>query len=241
MRLVPAPPPAVTGSSFEVRIERGRSALRVHARAPGVSLEATFSGGPDGVSLRVTRGAETQHHARESIARHPALSAVLRLVADEVDASRRPSEELVASLLSSALVYASRVKTPVPLPRWGRPLRDRRVERAIELLNEDIARRWTVERLARAVGLSRPVFAREFQRALGLSPMRYLTQQRMQAAAALLMGSDAALAEVARRVGYESEFAFNRAFKRHFQVPPGIYRQQQMVVVCAVRCLSAAA
>jgi AraC-like DNA-binding protein len=124
---------------------------------------------------------------------------------------------------------------PVPLPRWGRPLRDRRVERAIELLNQDIARRWTVETLARQVGLSRPVFAREFQRMLGLSPMRYLTQRRMQEAAALLIGSDAALAEVARRVGYESEFAFNRAFKRQFQVPPGIYRQQRPVVACALR------
>lgn len=246
MRLVPAPlsasgsSPAAPGSPLDVRIERGRSALRVSASSPGVSLEATFSGGPDGVSLRVTRGAETHHYCRDSIARHPALSAVLRLVADEVDTSRRPSEELVASLLQSALVYVRRIDTPLPLPRWGRPPRDRRIERAIELLNEDIARRWTVERLARAVGLSRPVFAREFQRVLGMSPMRYLTQRRMQAAAALLMGSDAALAEVARRVGYESEFAFNRAFKRHFQVPPGIYRQQQPVVACAIR-LSAAA
>ena len=92
----------------------------------------------------------------------------------------------------------------------------------------------TVESLARRVGLSRPVFAREFQRALGLSPMRYLTQRRMLAAAALLLGSDAALAEVARRVGYESEFAFNRAFKRHYQVPPGVYRQQPPVA-CALR------
>jgi len=244
MRLVPAPPLAareVPSSSLDVRIERGRSALRVSARGSGVSLEATFSGGPDGVSLSVTRGAETHLYARDSIARHPALSAVLRLVADEVDLSRAPSEALIGSLLQSALIYVRRIDTPVPLPRWGRPVRDRRIERAIELLNEDITKRWTVESLARRVGLSRPVFAREFRRALGLSPMRYLSQRRMQAAAALLIGSDAALAEVARRVGYESEFAFNRAFKRHFQVPPGIYRQQQPVVACALHRLSAAA
>ena len=228
-------------SPFEVvRIERGRAALQVSARGAGVSLEATFSGGPDGVSLRVIRGGQARVLSRDAIARHPALSAVLRLVADEVDISRPPSEVLVASLLQSALIYVRRIDTPVPLPRWGRPLRDRRVERAIERLNEDIARRWTVERLAREVGLSRPVFAREFQRALGLSPMRYLTQRRMLAAAALLFGSDAALAEVARRVGYESEFAFSRAFKRHFSVPPGVYRQQQpqqqpAVVACALR------
>ena len=235
MRLVTAPPLSAHGSSLDVRIERGRSALRVSARGTGVSLEATFSGGADGVSLRVTGGdGEARLYSRETIARHPALSAVLRLVADEADGSRSPSTPLIGSLLQSALVYVRRIDTPLPLPRWGRPLRDRRIERAIELLNEDIARRWTVEGLARRVGLSRPVFAREFRRVLGLSPMRYLTQRRMQAAAALLMGSDAALAEVARRVGYESEFAFNRAFKRHFQVPPGIYRQQQPATVAAL-------
>ena len=57
---------------------------------------------------------------------------------------------------------------------WGRPLRDRRIERALALLEQDLSKYWTVEQLARAVGLSRPVFAREFVRLLELSPMRYL-------------------------------------------------------------------
>jgi AraC-like DNA-binding protein len=93
-------------------------------------------------------------------------------------------------------------------------------------LNLDITKRWTVELLARAVGLSRPVFAKKFVRTLGRSPMRYLTQQRMQLAAALLLDPDATLAEVANRVGYQSEFAFSRAFKRHHDVPPGEYRRR---------------
>lgn len=232
--------PPLPGPLLDIRIERGRSALRVSACTADVVLEATFSGGPDGVSLRITRGAETRSFSRDSIAAHPALSAVLRLIADEVDASRQPSEQLIGSLLTSALVYARRIGTPVPLRHWGRPLRDRRIERAIELLNEDLARRWSVDLLARQVGVSRPVFAREFQRMLGLSPMRYLTQRRMQVAAALLLGSDAALAEVARRVGYDSPFAFNRAFKRYYQLPPGVYRQQRPVALVS-SCYSAAA
>ena len=69
--------------------------------------------------------------------------------------------------------------------------------------------------------------------------MRYLTQRRMQVAAALLHGSDAALAEVARRVGYESEFAFNRAFKRHYAVPPGVYRQRPIVALASVQRMAA--
>jgi AraC-like DNA-binding protein len=243
---------------LEVHVERGRAALRVVARAPDAQpellVEATFSGGADGVPLRITqgnlaKGSLTRAFSREAIARHPALSAVLRLIADEVDvcdgthrtasSDRADSAALLPFLFRSLLVYVARISTSVPLPKWGRPLRDLRIEKAITLLNSDICRRWTVELLARAVGLSRPVFARQFARALGLSPMRYLTQRRMQVAAALLHGSDAALAEVARRVGYESEFAFNRAFKRHYDVPPGVYRQRPIVALASVARMAA--
>lgn len=224
-------------SPLSVQIERGRSALRVVARSvepsPSVLIEATFSGGPDGVWLRLTRaGRAPQILSKEALAQHPALSGVLRLIADEVDFPKplrvvKPHGEAVLGLLfQTLLVYVARMPVAVPLPRWGRPLRDERVERALELLTSDIAKRWTVELLARAVGLSRPVLAERFLRVLGLSPMRYLSQQRMQVAAALLLGTDASLAEVAARIGYQSEFAFNRAFKRHFQVPPGVYRQR---------------
>jgi AraC-like DNA-binding protein len=221
--------------TLSVRVERGRAALRVAAQTlepqPSISIEATFSGGPDGVWLRLTEQGQSRVFSRDAVARHPALSAVLRLIADEVDLGKPASENLLGFLFRSLLVYVARMPVAVPLPKWGRPLRDARVERAVELLNADISKRWTVERLARAVGLSRPVFARQFLRVLGLTPMRYLTQKRMRAAAALLLGSDASLAEVASHVGYRSEFAFNRAFKRHYRVPPGVYRQERPAAV----------
>jgi AraC-like DNA-binding protein len=213
-----------------VQIDRGRHALRVTARArePGavVLIEATFSGGPEGIWFRLTEAGESRVFSRDLIARHPPLSAVLRLIGDEVDLSKPPSEVLLGLLFRSLLVYVSRMTLAVPLPRWGRPLRDRRIERALELLHADLSKCWTVELLARAVGLSRPAFARQFVRILELSPMRYLADRRMQLAAALLHGSDAGLAEIAARVGYHSEFAFSRAFKRHHRVPPGVYRRQ---------------
>jgi len=214
--------------ALSVCVERGRAALRVIActpeAEPALRVEATFSGGAEGMWFRLTQAGASRVFSRDAVARHPALSALLRLIADEVDAQKPPSEALPL-LFRSLLVYARRMSTPVPLPKWGRPLRDARVERALELLNRDIARRWTVELLARAAGLSRPALARQFLRVLGLSPMRYLTQKRMQAAAEMLLGTDAALAEVARQVGYSSEFAFNRAFRKHYQVPPGAYRR----------------
>jgi AraC-like DNA-binding protein len=226
-----------------VNVERGRSALRVVARTPepepAVLVEATFSGAADGIWFRLTQAGEARVFSREAIARHPALSAVLRLIADEVDLAKPLSEPLLAFLFRSLLVYVARMSTPVPLPQWGRPLRDARVEKALELLNADISKRWTVELLARRVGLSRPAFARRFLEVLGLSPMRYLTQKRMQVAASILLGTDAALAEIATRVGYRSEFAFNRAFKRHFQVPPGVYRQKPTAAVANVYRIAA--
>lgn len=213
-----------------VRAFRERSALHVVAEsapgAPPVSLSARFSGGPDGVTLTVRHGQERQDFDRCAVAQHPAISGVLRLIADEAESGKKNNNGLLEYLFRSLLVYCARANTAVPLPHWGRVVRDPRIEHAVELLNRDIDKRWSVERLAKAVGLSRAVFARQFLSVLGQSPMRYLTQRRMQVAAALLFASDAGLAEVASRVGYTSEFAFNRAFKRYYQLPPGEYRRQ---------------
>jgi AraC-like DNA-binding protein len=92
-------------------------------------------------------------------------------------------------------------------------------------MQEELATRWTVSSLARKAGMSRPVFARRFQAAFGSSPLRYLTARRMERARELLETEALSLAAVAERVGYASQFAFNRAFKRHFSLPPGVYRR----------------
>jgi AraC-like DNA-binding protein len=222
---------------LSVNVTQGRSVLKVVACSPGpepkLTVEATFSGGPDGISLRIRQDGADHAFPRERLRHHPALSAVLRLMADEVELGKGLNEALLAGLVRTLLLYVERLETLVPLPRWGRPFRDTRVEKALAVLNAEIEKRWTVELLARRVGLSRPAFARQFQRVLGLSPMRYLTERRMQLAAALLLGTDAGLSEVATRVGYGSEFAFNRAFKRHHRVPPGFYRRTAAVALAS--------
>jgi AraC-like DNA-binding protein len=211
-----------------VRVERRRSELRVTAESATELVEVIYSGGPERIGLRLHEGPSVRVFSRDELARHPALSAVLRLIADEAESKRAPDQRLLGFLFRTLQVYIHRIATDNPLPRWGRPFRHPQIERALALLNEDVQKRWTVTLLARAVGLSRPVFARLFVEAVGLSPMRYLTEQRMRVAAALLLESDAALAEVARRVGYDSEFAFGRAFKRHHQVPPGGFRRERV-------------
>jgi AraC-like DNA-binding protein len=118
---------------------------------------------------------------------------------------------------------------------------DKPVARALALLQADPAKRWTVERLARAVGLSRATFARRFVAVSGCSPLRYLTDLRLALAASLLENDDASLAEVATRVGYVSEFAFSRAFKRRHGVAPGLFRRWRVLPSAPITTLLAAA
>jgi AraC-like DNA-binding protein len=226
-------------AELTVQIERGRSSLRVTAHGAAVGVEVTFSGGAEGVWFQLVEAGGARKFSCDVVQGHRPLAGILRLIGDEVELSKSPSEALLGLLFRSLLVYVSRMSEALPRPRWGRPLRDRRIERALELLDRDLSKYWTVEHLARAVGLSRPVFAREFVRMLQLSPMRYLTQRRMQVAADLLLDTEASLAEIATRVGYQSEFAFGRAFKRHHGVAPGTYRRQPSVACGGVFSMAA--
>jgi transcriptional regulator GlxA family with amidase domain len=106
------------------------------------------------------------------------------------------------------------------------PPRDEAVERAIALMRDGLQLTWTVTSLARRVGVSRPVLARRFRENQGVSPMRYLTRCRLEQAKVLLAQTALSLAQVAASVGYSSEFAFNRAFKREHFVAPGTFRKQ---------------
>lgn len=118
-----------------------------------------------------------------------------------------------------------------PQSGWLASLRDPLVGRALAVLHHRPAQDWTVEALARDVGCSRSVLAERFTRHLGLSPMRYLMRWRLAVAASALRsrGGDAKLASVAEDVGYASETAFNRAFKREYGVSPQRWRRQMTV------------
>lgn len=107
---------------------------------------------------------------------------------------------------------------------WLGALRDPVAGRALRALHAEPARDWTLTDLARKVDSSRSVVARRFQQTVGEPPMAYLSRVRMQEAAQALRDPSVSLAEVATQVGYSSEFAFNRAFKRWAGVPPGRFR-----------------
>jgi AraC-like DNA-binding protein len=110
---------------------------------------------------------------------------------------------------------------------WVAGLRDRIIGRALALLHERPAEAWTLEKLARGVGLSRSALAQRFTYFVGDAPMQYLTRWRMQAAARLLADGQAKVSAVALAVGYDSEAAFSRAFKKAAGMPPAAWRRGQ--------------
>jgi AraC-like DNA-binding protein len=110
---------------------------------------------------------------------------------------------------------------------WLAALRDRHVGRAIRLLHERPADSWTVDELGRQAGLSRSALHERFVELVGQPPMQYLTNWRIQLGAGLLREGSATVATIAQEVGYESEAAFARAFKRLVGQPPAAWRRIQ--------------
>lgn len=105
-------------------------------------------------------------------------------------------------------------------------LNDPQVSHALAMLHAEPARAWTVDDLARGAGVSRSALADRFVELIGDSPMHYLATWRMHLARQLLTEGGLSAGEVALRVGYDSEYAFNRAFKRHVGTPPATWRKK---------------
>lgn len=144
-------------------------------------------------------------------------------------AAGRPGSETVLAKLSELLFVEAVRRHAASLPEgqtgWFSGLRDPYVARALALLHRDVARRWTVDDLGREVGLSRSALADRFIHLIGVPPMHYLAQWRMQIATQKLRGTSASVGQVAEIVGYDSEAAFSRAFKKAHGVAPATWRR----------------
>ncbi|HEY2187515.1 MAG TPA: AraC family transcriptional regulator [Caldimonas sp.] len=111
---------------------------------------------------------------------------------------------------------------------WLAGVGDRIVGAALNALHSRPAHAWTLEELASAAATSRSVLAERFQLLVGSSPMHYLTQWRMLLAANLLSGSNASLARIAEDIGYQTDTAFSRAFRREYGTPPATWRRTRV-------------
>jgi AraC-like DNA-binding protein len=164
----------------------------------------------------------------ESSAATEWIRSTFQYAAEEV-AAGRPGSDTVLAKLSELLFVESVRRYAETLPEgqtgWLAGLRDTHVARALALIHRDITRPWTVDEIGRRVGLSRSALAERFTRLLGTPPMQYLANWRMQVATQTLRNSSASLAEVADMVGYDSEAAFSRAFKKAVGAAPGTWRR----------------
>jgi AraC family transcriptional regulator, alkane utilization regulator len=115
------------------------------------------------------------------------------------------------------------------------PRRDPQIEKATAIIRDRPTRPWTLQALARQVGMSRTLFTTRFRAAVGESPMRYLAKVRLGQAAGYLVAADLSLEAIARRTGYASSASLSKAFKREFGVSPGAYRASRGDAASPVR------
>ncbi len=149
----------------------------------------------------------------------------------EESASQRPGGRAIGSKLAEVLFVEALRAYAETLPEghagWLSALRDPVVGRCIALMHESPGTAWTIASLAGEVHTSRTVLAERFTALVGMPPMHYLMQWRIALAAHLLGAKEGpSLARVAEQIGYDSEAAFSRAFKRQYGVPPGAWRRR---------------
>jgi len=156
------------------------------------------------------------------------LSTTLKFTINEAKFARPGNAAMLGRLTELMFVEILRQYMQQLLPGesgWLAGLNDFHVGKALRLMHANPAHDWTVSELAREAAISRSALAERFTQLIGESPMRYLAGWRVQLAKQMLRDGDSSIAEIASRVGYESEAAFNRAFKRGTGSPPASWRR----------------
>jgi AraC-like DNA-binding protein len=157
------------------------------------------------------------------------LGQFIRFAQMESADKRAGSESVLAKL--SELMFIEVVRRhletmPAERAGWLAGLRDPFVGKALSLMHGKAAHSWTIGELAKRIGLSRSVLAERFGDLVGMPPMQYLGMWRMQMASGMLSGGSASVASIAEAIGYESEAAFSRAFKKIVGVSPSVWRHR---------------
>jgi AraC-like DNA-binding protein len=156
------------------------------------------------------------------------MQGTLRLMAAEARELRPGGEAVITRLGDILVIQAIRswIETdPAARTGWLGALQDRQIGRAISLIHRDPGRAWTVASLADEVAMSRSAFAARFTELVGEPAMQYVSRWRMHVAVDSLREEGATVAELADRLGYRSEAAFSRAFKRIVGASPGAVRR----------------
>jgi AraC-like DNA-binding protein len=165
--------------------------------------------------------------AGQEMAEGSAVPTTLRLLRQELSVRSAGWETIVNRLIDVVFVQVIRAwleRQGEQGTSWLQALRDPAIAQTLTRMHAEPAAPWTIERLAREANLSRATLVRRFSALVGEPPLAYLTRWRMELAARNLRETDEPVGAIAHRVGYESEFAFSRAFSRVRGRPPGRYR-----------------
>jgi AraC-like DNA-binding protein len=210
---VPAEHWPADGSALDARTG-GTVLIGGTYRLDGARPHPLLDGLPDVVHLPARVGAGTD------------VRAVVDLLGAEMDRNLPGVSAATPALLDLLLLYGLRAwfESGDTTSGWARALRDPAVSGALRTIQEDPRSPWTVADLAARAHLSRAAFARRFTELTGQPPLTYLTWWRMTIAARLLQTTDEPLIAIADRVGYSTEYAFSKAFKRELGVAPSRYR-----------------
>ena len=198
------------GSNHETQLICGHFAFDEHARHP--ILDAL----PSHIHIR-----------NYGVASGTWLENTLRVIGAEAGRDNLGSD--LISLKLSEIVFTQVLRTYLESDGNKNPAmagyRDKRITRALKAIHSDPGHGWTLESLASTAGMSRTSFATTFTRYLCLSPLAYLTQWRMELARQKLLDTNDPMIEIAAQVGYQSEAAFSRVFKKHYRAAPSTYRR----------------
>jgi len=158
------------------------------------------------------------------------LENSIRFSLADGEASGEGTEAVLAKLSETLFIETLRRyirSSPEAQTGWLAGARDARIGKVLALMHRQTATGWTVSSLANEAGISRSVLAKRFRQYLGEGPLSYLTRWRLQVGAQMLSSTGDSVAQIASKVGYDSEQAFNRAFKRKFGDPPARYRKER--------------
>ena len=156
------------------------------------------------------------------------MDNTIYLIQDEAF-SERPGAEAIANRMSEILFIKTLrmyIENNIDDLRGISALHDRYLGRALKKIHQEFHESLTVQDIANEVGLSRTAFSQRFNRLMGISTLEYITHWRLQQAKQMLLQTDQNMLAIAMQVGYQTEAAFNKVFKKHFGITPGGYRRK---------------
>ncbi|WP_018095586.1 AraC family transcriptional regulator [Sinorhizobium meliloti] len=217
-----------------VDVERGRVGDRINLGGGGPTT--TFISGSFQIE-RIDRDSALDVlprflHLRQSDGRTAGFASVLNMLAVETGAPGLGCDAAISRLFELLFIHALRAYVEdgeSPKRGWLAAMSDLRLKPVIEAIHADPARNWTVDSLARIAGMSRSAFAVRFRSVIEQTPLEYLTSWRVRCAATLLFKTSAPISEIARKVGYGSDAAFNKAFKRVTGHTPAMFKKASSV------------